>query len=330
MKQLFQARREWLLLAIIGGIALAVGLRAPVFLSWRNSMDIANDSAILAILVVGQMGVLLTRGIDLSVASNLALTGMVCALAGQAMPGVPLAVLVLLALAVGALLGSLNGWLITGFGLPPIVVTLGTLSAFRGAIFVASHGAWISDHQIHPAIKSLPRAQWLGLPALVWCALLVLALAAVFFRLRREGRELYALGGDPHAAQYVGIPVRSRLMLVYTLSGMLAGLSGLLWVGRYSVAYTELAAGYELTVVAACLIGGISIGGGVGSVPGAALGVLFIGVVNAALPVIQVSPFWQQAIAGAVILVSVTLNARAEHRGGRLILERTELKGAAA
>jgi rhamnose transport system permease protein len=330
MKQLFQARREWLLLAIIGGIALAVGLRAPVFLSWRNSMDIANDSAILAILVVGQMGVLLTRGIDLSVASNLALTGMVCALAGQAMPGVPLAVLVLLALAVGALLGSLNGWLITGFSLPPIVVTLGTLSAFRGAIFVASHGAWISDHQIHPAIKSLPRAQWLGLPALVWCALLVLALAAVFFRLRREGRELYALGGDPHAAQYVGIPVRSRLMLVYTLSGMLAGLSGLLWVGRYSVAYTELAAGYELTVVAACLIGGISIGGGVGSVPGAALGVLFIGVVNAALPVIQVSPFWQQAIAGAVILVSVTLNARAEHRGGRLILERTELKGAAA
>nr|WP_315185426.1 ABC transporter permease [uncultured Albidiferax sp.] len=330
MKQLFLARREWLLLAIIGAIALAVAARAPVFLSWRNGMDIANDSAILAILVVGQMGVLLTRGIDLSVASNLALTGMVCALVGRAMPGVPIGVLLLLAMAIGALLGSLNGWLITRFDLPPIVVTLGTLSAFRGAIFVASKGAWISDHQIHTAIKGLPRAQWLGLPALVWFALLVLALAAVFFKLRREGRELYALGGDPHAAQYVGIPVKSRLMLVYTLSGMLAGLSGLLWVGRYSVAYTELAAGYELTVIAACLIGGVSIGGGVGSVLGAGLGVLFIGVVNAALPVIQVSPFWQQAIAGAVILVSVTLNARAEHRGGRLILERTELKGAAA
>ncbi len=330
MKQLFQARREWLLLAIIGAIALAVAARAPVFLSWRNGMDIANDSAILAILVMGQMGVLLTRGIDLSVASNLALTGMVCALVGRAMPGMPIGVLILLALAIGALLGSLNGWLITRFDLPPIVVTLGTLSAFRGAIFVASKGAWISDHQIHTAIKGLPRAQWLGLPALVWFALLVLALAAVFFKLRREGRELYALGGDPHAAQYVGIPVKSRLMLVYTLSGMLAGLSGLLWVGRYSVAYTELAAGYELTVIAACLIGGVSIGGGVGSMLGAALGVLFIGVVNAALPVIQVSPFWQQAIAGAVILVSVTLNARAEHRGGRLILERTGLKGAAA
>jgi len=330
MKQLLQARREWLLLAIIGVIALAVGARAPVFLSWRNGMDIANDSAILAILVMGQMGVLLTRGIDLSVASNLALTGMVCALVGRAMPGVPIGVLLLLALAVGAALGSLNGWLITRFDLPPIVVTLGTLSAFRGAIFVASKGAWISDQDIHVAIKGLPREQWLGLPALVWFALVVLVVWAVFLKLRREGRELYALGGNPHAAQYVGIPVKSRLMLVYTLSGMLAGLAGLLWVGRYSIAYTELASGYELTVVAACVIGGVSIGGGVGSVLGAALGVLFIGVVNGALPVIQVSPFWQQAIAGAVILISVMVNARAERRGGRLILERVDMKGRAA
>lgn len=322
MKNLFHIRREWLLLAIIGVIALAVGARAPVFLTWRNGLDIANDSAILAILVMGQMLVLLTRGIDLSVASNLALTGMVCALVGKAWPDADIGVLLLLALVVGALLGSLNGWLITRFDLPPIVVTLGTMAAFRGAIFVASKGAWISDQDIHLAIKGLPREQWLGLPALVWFAMLVLAGTAVFLNLRREGREIYALGGNPHAAAYVGISVPSRLMLVYTLSGMLAGLAGLLWVGRYSIAYTELAAGYELTVVAACVIGGVSIGGGVGSVWGAALGVLFIGVVNGALPVIQVSPFWQQAIAGAVILISVTVNARSERRAGRQILER--------
>jgi rhamnose transport system permease protein len=322
MKKINVIRREWLLLAIIVVIALAVGARAPVFLSWRNGLDIANDSAILTILVMGQMLVLLTRGIDLSVASNLALTGMVCALLGRAWPEAPIALLILLSLVVGALLGSVNGWLITRFALPPIVVTLGTLSAYRGAIFVASKGAWISDQDIHPAIKGLPREVWLGLPALVWFALAVLAAAAVFLKLRREGREIYALGGNPHAAAYVGISANKRLMMVYTLSGMLAGLAGLLWVGRYSIAYTELAAGYELTVVAACVIGGVSIGGGVGSVLGAALGVLFIGVVNGALPVIQVSPFWQQAIAGAVILVSVAVNARAERRAGRQILER--------
>nr|WP_315480296.1 ABC transporter permease [uncultured Rhodoferax sp.] len=327
MTSLKSIRREWLLLAIIVAIALAVGARAPVFLTWRNVMDIANDSAILAILVMGQMLVLLTRGIDLSVASNLALTGMVCALIGKAWPGASVPVLLVIALGVGALLGAVNGWLITRFELPPIVVTLGTLSAYRGAIFVASKGAWVSDQDIHEVIKGLPREVWLGLPALVWFALVVLALTAVFLKLRREGREIYALGGNPHAAAYVGISANKRLMMVYTLSGMLAGLAGLLWVGRYSIAYTELAAGYELTVVAACVIGGVSIGGGVGSVLGAALGVLFIGVVNGALPVIQVSPFWQQAIAGAVILISVTVNARAERRAGRQILEH---KGALA
>lgn len=323
-------RREWLLLATIAALVLAVSLRAPVFLTWRNGLDIANDSAILAILALGQMLVLLTRGIDLSVASNLALSGMACALLGRAFPGLGIWPLVACALATGALLGSINGWLITGFDLPPIVVTLGTLAAYRGAVFVASGGAWISDQDIHPAIKTLPRAVWFGLPALVWCALLVLALGALFLGLRRQGRELYALGGNPHAATYVGIPVAARLRLVYTLSGMLAGLSGLLWVGRYSIAYADLAAGYELTVIAACVIGGVSIGGGVGTVAGAALGVLFLGVINGALPVIQVSPFWQQAIAGAVILVSVVLNAGGARGKGRQILERAEHPAEAA
>lgn len=327
MRHLNRLRRELALLAIILVLALLVGARAPVFLTWRNALDMANDSAILAILVLGQMLVLLTRGIDLSVASNLALTGMACALLGRSFPGVPIGVLLLLALAVGALLGSVNGWLITGFALPPIVVTLGTLSAYRGAIFVASHGAWISDQDIHPGIKGLPRAVWLGLPALIWIALAVLLLGALFLGLRKAGREIYALGGNPHAATYVGINVPARLRLVYTLSGMLAGLAGLLWVGRYSIAYTELASGYELTVIAACVIGGVSIGGGVGNVLGAALGVVFIGVVNGALPVIQVSPFWQQAISGAVILISVALNARSERTLGRQILKRP---GAAA
>ena len=323
MKRAFPTlRREWLLLAIIAAIVLAVGARAPVFLTWRNTLDIANDSAILAILVMGQMLVLLTRGVDLSVASNLALTGMVCALAGRAWPGLGLVPLLLLACATGALLGAVNDALIVRFKLPSIVVTLGTMSAYRGAIFVASGGAWISDHEIHPLIKGLPRETLLGLPTLVWFAAAVVLMTTWLLRWRREGRELYAYGGNPSAAVVAGIPASRRLMMAYTLSGLLAGLAGLLWVGRYSIAFTELAAGYELTVIAACVIGGVSIGGGVGSVSGAVLGVLFIGVINGALPVIQVSPFWQQAIAGAVILVSVALNARSERSPGRQILER--------
>ena len=322
-----RVRREWILTAIIAVIVLGVGVRAPVFLTWRNALDTGNDSAILAILVMGQMAVLLTRGVDLSAASNLALTGMLCALAGKAWPGISLPLLLVLACGVGALLGALNGWLITRFALPSIVVTLGTMSVYRGAIFVSSRGAWVSDQDIHPLIKGLPRDTLLGLPMLLWFAAGVVALAVWLLRWRREGRELYAYGGNPSAALYAGIPVRRRLMLAYTVSGLLAGLAGLLWVGRYSIAFTELASGYELTVIAACVIGGVSIGGGVGTVAGAVLGVVFIGVINAALPVIQVSPFWQQAIAGFVILVSVALNARSQRQAGRQILERGHAPG---
>jgi rhamnose transport system permease protein len=324
---LTRVRREWILTAIIAVIVLGVGVRAPVFLTWRNALDTGNDSAILAILVMGQMAVLLTRGVDLSAASNLALTGMLCALAGKAWPGISLPLLLVLACGVGALLGALNGWLITRFALPSIVVTLGTMSVYRGAIFVSSRGAWVSDQDIHPLIKGLPRETLLGLPMLLWFAAGVVALAVWLLRWRREGRELYAYGGNPSAALYAGIPVRRRLMMAYTVSGLLAGLAGLLWVGRYSIAFTELASGYELTVIAACVIGGVSIGGGVGTVAGAVLGVVFIGVINAALPVIQVSPFWQQAIAGFVILVSVALNARSQRQAGRQILERGHAAG---
>lgn len=316
-------KREHLLLAAIAAIVVLVGWRAPVFLTLRNALDVANESALLAILVAGQAVVLLTRGVDLSVASNLALTGMACALVGRSFPGLPVVVLMLLALGLGGLLGAVNGLLVAHAGLPPIVVTLGTMSLYRGAVFVASGGAWVSEQDVHAAIKALPRADWLGVPALVVIAALVVGAVAAWLRWGPAGRDVRALGDNPDAAVVAGIPHRTRLLQVYALSGALAGLVGLLWVGRYAIAFTELAAGYELTVIAACVIGGVSIAGGIGSVGGAMLGVLFIGVVNAALPVIQVSPFWQQAIAGAVILLSVAFNANVRTAQDRPILERS-------
>lgn len=315
-------KRDHLLLAVIAAIVLLVGWRAPVFLTLRNGLDIANESALLAILVAGQVVVLLTRGVDLSVASNLALTGMACALVGKAFPGIPIVVLLLLAIGIGGVLGAVNGALIAHAGLPPIVVTLGTMSLYRGAVFVASGGAWVSEQDIHAAIKSLPRTDLFGVPLLILIAAAVVIAMAAWLRWRPAGREVIALGNNPDAAVVAGIPQRRRLMQVYVLSGALAGLAGVLWVGRYAIAFTELAAGYELTVIAACVIGGVSIAGGIGTVGGAMLGVLFIGVVNAALPVIHVSPFWQQAIAGAVILLSVALNAKARAAKGLPILER--------
>ncbi len=308
-------------LAIILVLLVAgVGVRAPVFLGARSLDSLFTDSAILVMMALAQMLVILTRGIDLSVAANLALCGMAVALFGKAAPGVPVGVLILAAMALGAALGAINGALIGLLRLPPIVVTLGSMSVFRGMIFVLSGGAWVSSHQMSPGFIGFPLQRLLGLTHLVWLAAVAVLLAWYVTRCTRFGRELYAIGNHPVSAGHVGVPVRRRLFAVYVISGMVAGLCGYLWVARYAVAFTEIAYGFELNVIAACVIGGISIAGGVGSVAGAVLGALFLGVIGNALPLVQVSPFWQSAITGTVIVVAVVFNAREGRQAGKQIL----------
>jgi rhamnose transport system permease protein len=239
---------------------------------------------------------------------------------GAHVPGLPLPLIVLAAVAVGLALGLVNGWLIGYLELPPIVVTLGTMSVYRGAVFVLSGGAWVSAHQMPAAFIAFPLDRLLGLPHLVWIAAATLALMAWIARSTRFGRDLYAIGNAPQCAGYIGIPSHKRLLWTYALSGGVAGLCGYLWVARYAVAYTEIAYGFEFTVIAACVIGGVSIGGGVGTVLGATLGALFLTVIGNALPVLQVSPFWQSALTGLVILVAVLINARGAGRRSRQIL----------
>lgn len=313
-------QREPLLAAMVVLLVVAVGLRAPVFLSAGSLANLVTDSTLLVMLALTQMLVIVTRGVDLSVASNLALSGMVAAMLGAHYPGLPLPLIMLAAVAVGLALGLVNGWLIGYLELPPIVVTLGTMSVYRGAVFVLSGGAWVSAHQMPPHFIAFPLDRLLGLPHLVWIAAATLALMAWIARSTRFGRDLYAIGNAPQCAGYIGIPSHRRLLGTYALSGAVAGLCGYLWVARYAVAYTEIAYGFEFTVIAACVIGGVSIGGGVGTVLGATLGALFLTVIGNALPVLQVSPFWQSALTGLVILVAVLINARGAGRRSRQIL----------
>lgn len=313
-------RRGLVLAAIIAALVVLVGLRAPVFVTPASLLGVLTDTSMLFMMVLAQMAVILTRGIDLSVAANLALTGMIVALVSRAVPGVPIPLIMVLAVATGLALGFVNGVLIAGVGLPPIVVTLGTLSIYRGLIFVIAGGQWITSQGMSEAFLAFPKLKILGLSSLVWVALLMSTGFWLFLACTRAGRALYAVGGNPVAARFCGIDLRRQQMLVYALSGAVSGLCGYLWVSRYGIAYSDIALGFELTVIAACVIGGVSIGGGVGSVPGALLGALFLGVVVNALPVVNVSPFWQMAISGAVILAAVIVNTRSEQRGGKLIL----------
>ncbi len=316
----FLKRREVSLALIILVVMAAIGVRAPIFLASATLLNVLIDTSILFMLVLGQTVVLLTRGIDLSVAANLALTGMIVGLAAHAAPGMPIATVIGLAIAVGFVLGLINGLLVAVVGIPPIVATLGTLAIYRGAIFVIGGGKWLTQSEMSKAFLDFPNATLLGVPSMVWLAIFVSIAMWVFLNSTRKGRMLYAVGGNPVAARYCGIDLPHQQLLVYAISGVIAGLCGYLWVARYGIAYVELASGYEMTVIAACVIGGVSFSGGIGTVPGALLGGLFLGIIANALPVMQVSPFWQMAISGCVILAAVVVNARTDKPAGKIIL----------
>ena len=318
------ASREALLMGAIIVLLGLVAMRFPSFITPVNLASVFNDTSPLILLAIGQMVVILTKCIDLSVAANLALTGMVVAMINVVAPDVPVVVIMIVAIGLGTLMGAFNGILVWKLDIPPIVVTLGTMTIFRGIIFLISDGKWVNSHEMTDAFKAFPRAEFFGVPTMSWTAIFVLIVFTIVMTRTTVGRSFYAVGGNPHAATYTGINVGKSQFFAFTISGALAGLTGYLWVSRYAVAYVDIAGGFELDVVAACVIGGVSIAGGIGSVGGAVLGALFLGVIKNALPVINVSPFWQLAISGTAIIIAVAFNARANRDRGRIILKSAE------
>ena len=272
--------REALLAVVIIMMIGAIGSRAPSFITPGNLVEMFNDTAILIILALGQMMVLLTKGIDLSMAANLALTGMIVALLNAHYPGIPVAALLALATLLGLLMGMINGLLVWRLGIPAIVVTLGTMSIYRGIIFLLSDGGWVNSHQMSADFLGLPRASLLGLPLLSWCAIAALLLVGYFLRYSRTGRALYTAGGNATAAYYTGINAGKMQFVSFCLSGALAGFCGYLWISRFAVAYVDVANGFELQIVAACVIGGVSFVGGTGKISGIVVGVLLAILVN--------------------------------------------------
>ena len=320
----FSVSREIVLLFVIVSMILTISLRFPAFIKPENLLAVFNDSAPLMILAIAQMIVILTRCIDLSVAAILALTGMICAMVNVVFPELPIIFIILTSIMTGLLLGAINGFFVWIIRIPPIVVTLGTMTIYRGLIFVISEGKWVNAHEMSDGFKAFPRYEFLNLPILSWTAIVVIILFSFLLSRLPLGRAFYAVGGNPHASVYAGLNVGRTQFFAFVLSGGLSGLVGYLWVSRYSVAYVDIAIGFELDVVAACVIGGIAIMGGVGSLIGAVQGALFLGVIKNALPVINISPFWQMAISGSAIVIAVILNTKSNARKGRNILKQEE------
>ena len=321
MRGLFR-KREFSLFIFILFIIFGVSLRTPSFLYINNFVDILNDTAILSMVAIGQLIIIVTGGIDLSVGSSLALSGMSVALLNQYHPGIPIFVIILISIAIGLLLGSINGLLVSQAKIPPIITTLGTMSIYRGLVFVLCKGTWVSAHEMTEVFRVFPRRSFLGISNLIYLSILIVILFLIFLNFTRTGREIYGVGGNKIASQYVGINLKKIQYIVFTLGGGITGLAGFLWVARYAAAQSETAIGFEFQTIAACVIGGVSIMGGSGTIIGVVLGAFFLGIVYNALTMINVSPFWQMAIQGFIILFAIIINTVMDKRNQQLMLRK--------
>lgn len=300
----FKARESGIVLALIVLVAFTATQNSR-FLSGQSIRDILLGTAILAVLAVGQAVVIITRNIDLSVGSVLGLSAFAVGSLMRDNPGLPVVVAVLAGIVVGAVCGLLNGVLVRFGQVPALVVTLGTLYAFRGVSFFWAGGQQINADKLPQSFLDFGTVSVLGIPWLVLIAVVVLVLAGIVLRSYRAGRELYAMGSSPQAAKLAGIKVGRNTSAAFLVSGALAGLAGVLFAARFGTVDAAAGTGYELNVVAAAVVGGVAVFGGSGSVWGAGLGALLLTVIGSALAVLDINQFWQQAIVGALILLAI-------------------------
>lgn len=313
--------RETSLIVLIAVLMLLVTLRAPNFLSVGNVERIVNDTSILIMVSIGQFFVILTGGIDLSIGSVIGFSGMAASMINQHNPALPAGFVLLIGVLIGMVLGMLNGVAVAYGKVPPIITTLGTMSIYRGMTFVISKGQWVTAHEMTESYMNLPHGNFLGISNLIWWGALVCVLMYYFSTYTKSGREIFAIGGNKTAAKFVGVNEKKVHMIIFTLSGTLGGLAGVMWTSRFAAAVNETASGFELQTVAACVIGGVSIAGGAGAVPGVILGALFLGIINNALPVINLSPFYQMFIQGAIVLIAMLINTMSERRREKELLK---------
>ncbi|MDR5753917.1 ABC transporter permease [Caballeronia sp. LZ024] len=300
--------REATLFVVLIALVAATAAVKPEFLNLQNLRDVLLNVSIIGLLTAGMTVVMLMRHIDLSVASVVGVSAYAVGSLFVMFPHMPVVLAMLAGIGIGLAIGALNGALVTFGRVPSLVATLSTLYIVRGADYAWVHGGQINATSLPESFALIATGSVLGIPNLVLIAFVVLVALAIYLRQYRGGREHYAIGSNPEAARLAGIGVERRVMIGFLLSGAIAGLAGVLWLARFGTVDASTAKGIELQVVAAAVVGSVAITGGVGTVMGATLGALVLGVINIALVVLRVSPFWQQAIQGLLIVAAITLD----------------------
>jgi rhamnose transport system permease protein len=299
--------REVSLIGVLALLVLGVSIAEPRFLNAQNLRDILLNVTIVALLAVGQTIVVVTRNIDLSVGSILGITAFATGVM-FADHNLPIAVVFVGGILFGAFFGLMNGAMVALAKVPSLVITLGTLYVIRGIDYAWAHGRQINAADMPDSFLDLGTAQVVGVPVLPLITVAVMILVGTVLGRARMGRELYAIGSNPDAAELAGIRTTRRVLGAFIASGAIAGLAGVLWAARYGTLDAAAGTGIELAAVSAVVVGGVAIFGGSGTVYGAALGALLLATIRSSLVNLQVNPFWEQAINGALLLIAIGLD----------------------
>ena len=325
MRKLFREKaRELILIAVIILIGFIITLITPAFFSQLNIINVLYSNAVFGIMAMGMMLIITTGNIDVSVGAQYAVSGMVVALVARATGGEQPLLAILAGMGTGMALGLMNGLIVAKLSIPAIVVTLGTLNIMRGTLNLITSGNWIDGltgpfskfanlrllkpvnafGPIH-AITGGKGLTLFALPLAVYIWIIVLILTYIFLYRSGVGRDILAVGGNKEAAKRMGLSQTKAYLLAFGYMGMLAGLASAVAASKIKIAQPSNGTGYEMKLIAACVIGGTEFSGGVASILGTLLGVLLLGVIDNGLVLTKVPAYWQELATGVIIILAV-------------------------
>ena len=323
-KSIFQkiaASREVSLLIVLIILCTAISIKSPSFMTLKSITDMLKNNAVTMILTLGMLGVLLIGGIDISIASTLAFSGMTVGMLLKYSVVENTFLLFLIAIAVGAVCGLIVGLVISKGKVLPIIATMGFMYIYRGLAYIIANSEWASAENLG-TFKDFALGSVLGINNVILIMILIYVAFFIIMKWTKVGRIVYAVGSNREAATISGINTSNVELIVYTVMGVLAGLCGALAVSVYSSAQPNMLFGKEMDVIAACVIGGVSMAGGRGSVAGALLGSLILAIISKALPLVGIDAIAQNTVKGVIILVVVILNVVTQR-----MIDKNNLKG---
>jgi len=311
--------RELAIVLVILVIFFGTGIKTSGFANLTSIQQILTNASLFVLLAIGETMVIVTRNVDLSVGSTLGISAFLVGDYYTHNPHPSVVLAFVIGIGVGAVCGSVIGFIVTVAKVPSLVVSLAGLYIIRGILNIIGLGIQIEPSVIPQGFQKIGYETWAGIPWIFIVPAVVALVAGFAMRSFRSMREFYAIGSNPVAAQLAGVPVARRVFTAFLISGSLAGLGGVLFVSEFATVNATAGTGYELLVVASCVIGGVAIFGGSGTVIGAALGAILLQLINQALVVTNVSPFWDPALAGALILVTISFDRLLSNRAALVL-----------